>query len=244
MEKFLYSMQGNDLEFSQKADKIAGDAFGARYKNSLSGMMDGSLKVKGLSTQAKGQLNWQLDQWQGRKSPINAWFALEGMEPLSPITMMPTSIVDNSVTAKLKDAVDFSCELDARGAVDKGVILLSPAHLLTGSSGTGSADLNTNFGGATSSGGVGYLFVWALDGGTSPTVTVTIQHSPDGTSYTPLMAFAAAPAPVVGQAGSQRIKLPSVTTINPYVQATWTASGSPTDVQVLCGFSRGVNLNV
>jgi hypothetical protein len=36
----------------------------------------------------------------------------------------------------------------------------------------------------------------------------------------------------------------STTTVNAYVQATYTLSGAPTDVQVLCGFSRGVNLNL
>lgn len=239
LEQFLFSAQGNDLEHSRKADKIAGDGFGARVRNSLPGMMDGSLKIKGLATMDKGTLNWQLNQWMGRKSPVNAWFALEGLTALSPITMQPSSIIDNSVTAKLKDAVDFSLELDARGAFDDGVILLSPQTLLTGASGTGSTDLNANFGGATTTGGVGQLHIWAFDGGTSPGVTIKIQHSPDGTTWTDLIVFAAATA-----VGSQRIKLPSTTTINPYVQATWAITGTPTDVQVLLGFARGINLNV
>src|SRR5882762_11369913 len=79
MEQYLFSAQGNDLEYSRKADKIAGDGFGARYKNSLTGMLEGSLKVKGLATMDKGTLNWQLDQWMGRRSAVNAWFALEGL---------------------------------------------------------------------------------------------------------------------------------------------------------------------
>src|ERR1700756_412864 len=99
MEQNLYSMQGNDLEMSRKADKIAGDAFGARFKNSLTGMMDGSLKIKGLATHDKGTLNWQLNQWMGRKTAINSWFALQGLEALKPITAMPTAILDNSVSA-------------------------------------------------------------------------------------------------------------------------------------------------
>jgi len=91
---------------------------------------------------------------------------------------------------------------------------------------------------------VGYLFVWAIDGGTAPTVTVTISHGTDGITYVPLISFAAQGVPAIGQPGSQRIKLPSVTTVNPYVQASWTVSGAPTDAQVLCLFSRGINFNV
>lgn len=243
MEQYLFSAQGNDLEYSRKADKIAGDGFGARYKNSLTGMMEGSVKVKGLATMDKGTLNWQLDQWMGRKSPINAWFALEGLAMGLPLTMQPSSIVDNSVTAKLKDAVDFSVELDARGASDSGFILLSPATLLTGASGTGLADLNTAYGGATANGGVAVLHVMAYDGGTAPSVTVTINHSPDGVTYTPLITF----PPISAASAAQSLRLPtaaSTTTVNAYVQASYTLSGAPTDVQVLCGFSRGVNLNL
>lgn len=239
IEQYLFSAQGNDLEHSRKADKIAADGFGARVKNSLTGMLEGALKVKGLATMDKGTLNWQINQWTGRKSPVNAWFALEGLAALQPITLQPSAIVDASITAKLKDAVDFSLELDARGAFDDGVILLSPSTLLTGASGTGSTDLNTLYGGATTNGATGQLHVWAFDGGTSPTVTVTIQHSPDGTTWTPLISFVA-----MNAVGSQRIALPSTTTINPYVQATWTATGAPTDVQVLLGFARGINFNL
>jgi hypothetical protein len=153
--------------------------------------------------------------------------------------MQPSSIIDASITAKLKDAIDFSLELDARGAYDDGVILLSPQHLLSGASGTGSTDLNAGFGGATTTGATAQLHVWAIDGGTSPSVTVTIQHSPDGTTWTPLMSFSAMTA-----IGSQRVVLPSTSTVNTQVQATWTTSGSPTDVQVLLGFARGIDLDV
>lgn len=239
LEQYLFGAQGNDIEHSRKADKIDGSGFGTRVRNSLPGMQEGSLKIKGLAAMEKGALNWQLNQWFGRKSPINAWFALEGLTALSPITLQPSSIIDASITAKLKDAVDFSLELDARGAYNDGVILLSPGTLLIGASGTGSQDLNALYGGATTTGGVGQLHVWALDGGTSPAVTVKVQHSPDGTTWTDLITFSAA-----STLSSQRITLPSTTTINPFVQAVWTSTGTPTGVQVLLGFARGVNLDV
>lgn len=239
LEQYLFGAQGNDIEHSRKADKIDGSGFGTRVRNSLPGMQEGSLKVKGLAVMDKGQLNWQLNQWFGRKSPVNAWFCLEGMEPLQPITMQPSSIIDASITAKLKDAVDFSLELDARGAYDDGVILLSPQNLLTGSSGAGPVDMNAGFGDATTTGATAQMHVWAIDGGTSPTVTVTIQHSADGTTWTPLISFSA-----MSTIGSQRVVLPSTTTVNTQVKATWTTSGTPTDVQVLLGFARGINLDV
>lgn len=239
VEQFVWSAQGNDIEHSLKADKIDGSGFGTRVKNDLPGMQEGSLKVKGMAAYEKGAINYWIGQWFGRKSPVNAWYALEGLQSLQPITMQPSSIIDASRSAKLKDPLDFSLELAARGAYNDGVILLSPTAELSGSSGTGSLDDNTLYGGATTTGGAAQLHVIAIDGGTSPAITVNIQHSPDGTTWTNLTTFNAA-----STLGSQRITLPSTTTINTKVQATWTISGSPTGIQVLLGFARGVNLNV
>lgn len=239
LEQFLFGAQGNDIEHGRKADKIDGSGFGTRVRNSLPGLQDGSLKIKGLAAMEKGALIYWVNQWFGRVSPVNSWYALQGLLPLAPITMQPSSIIDSTISAKLKDAVDFSLELDARGAYNDGLILLSPQNLLTGSTGTGPTDDNTLYGGASTTGAVGQLHVWAFDGGTSPSVTVKIQHSTDGVTWTDLITFTAASA-----VGSQRITLPSTTTVNAKVQATWTVSGSPTDVQVLLGFARGVNLNV
>lgn len=238
IEEHVFSAQGNDIEHGRKADKIDGSGFGTRVRNSLPGLQDGTLKIKGLAAMSKGSLNWQINQWFGRVSPVNAWYAMQGLDALSPITLQPSSIIDASISAKLKDAVDFSLELDARGAYDDGFILLSPKTLLTGASGTGSQDINTLFGGTTTTGGVGQLHVLAIDGGTSPSVTVKIQHSPDGTTWTDLVTFSSRTA-----VGAQRVTLPSTTTINPFVQSTWTTTGTPTDVQVLCAYARGVNLN-
>ena len=239
IEQFLFGAQGNDIEHSRKADKIDGSGFGTRVRNSLPGLQDGSLKIKGLAAMQKGALNYWINQWFGRKSPINAWYAVQGLNPLEPITIQPSSIIDSSISAKLKDAVDFSLELDARGAYNDGIILLSPQDLLIGSSGTGSIDLNANFGGPTTTGGVGQLHVWAFDGGTTPSVTVTVEHSSDGVTWLPLIEFDSTSA-----LGSQRITLPSTTTINARVQATWTVTGTPDGVQVLLAFARGVDLDV
>lgn len=239
LEQFLWSAQSNDIEHSLKADKIDGSGFGTRVRNSMPGMQEGSLKVKGLAAMERGQINYWLNQWFGRRSPLNAWYALEGLEMLQPITMQPSSIIDASRSAKLKDPNDFSLELDARGAYDDGFILLSPTALLSGSSGAGLADDNTLYGGETVTGYAAQLHVWALDGGTSPSITVTIEHSPDGDTWTTLLSFDA-----MTDVGSQRIQLPSTTQVNAQVKATWTATGSPTTVQVLVGGARGVDLDV
>lgn len=238
IEGYLFGAQGNDIEHGRKADKIDGSGFGTRVRNSLPGLQDGTLKIKGLAVLDKGALNYQINQWFGRKSSVNAWYALEGLTALSPITMQPSSIIDASISAKLKDAVDFSLELDARGAYEDGVILLSPGTLLTASSGTGSVSDDTPYTGPTTYGAAAQLHVWAFDGGTSPAITCKVQHSPDGVTWTDLITFSSANA-----VGSQRLTVPTGTTINQQVRAQYTITGSPTDVQVLLAFARKPNLD-
>lgn len=238
IEGYLFGAQGNDISHSRKADEIDGSGFGTRVKNNLPGMQEAKLTIKGLAAMEKGAISQILNQWHGRKTPLNCWYALQGLTAGSPLTMQPSTLLDNSISAKLKDAVDFSVELAARGAYDDGTIMLSPTTLLSGASGTGPVDNNTTFGGATTTGGAAQLHVWALDGGTTPSITVKVQHSPDGTTWTDLVTFSAKTA-----IGSQRITLPSTTTVNAQLQCTWTTTGTPTGVQVLCGFARGVNLD-
>lgn len=238
IEQFLFSAQGNDLSHGRKADEIPTDGFGTRVHNSMPGMLSGKLDIKGLATLDRGTLNWWLNQWQGRKSPVNSWFALEGLALLAPITTQPSSVMDNSITAKLKDAVDFSLSLSARGAFEDGIIALSPETLLTGASGTGPLIDDSTFTGPTTSGAVGVLHMWGWDAGTSPSTTVTIEHSPDGVTWTSLISFAPMSA-----VGSQRISVNVGLTINQKIQAIWTNSGSPTDAQVLVSFARLPNLN-
>jgi hypothetical protein len=157
-----------------------------------------------------------------------------------PIVMQPSSITDASITASMKDSVKFDSEFDARGAVDHGFILISPNTLITTTPGTGTVDDNTVSGGATSVGGTGQLHLWAIDGGTSPAVAVVVQHSGDsGVTWTTLLTFVTMTA-----IGSQRVKLPSTTTVNAQVRAQWTLTGTPTDVQMLCGFARGIDFTL
>lgn len=237
IDEFVFSAQGNDLDHGRKADKVEGSGFGTRVKNNLPGMQEGNLKIKGLYQGGKGTLNSIISARFGRTSPVNAWYAVGGLSVGAPVMMQPSSITDFSISAKLKDSVEFDLELDARGAYDDGFILVSPKTLLT-ATGQGSVDDNTTFGGATSVGGVAQMHVLAVDGGTAPTLAMKIQHSTDGTTWTDLVTFTSVTAK-----GSQRVVLPSTTTVNAQVRANWTITGTPTGIQVLVGFARGVDLD-
>lgn len=236
MDEFVFSAQGNDLNHSRKADKVDGSGFGTRVKNNLPGMQEGNLKIKGLAAMSRGRVNAILNERFGRTSPVNVWYATQGLNMLSPVTSQPSSITDSSITAKLKDSVGFDAEFDARGDYNDGYILLSPKDLITGTTVTGLVDIADD---STSTGGVGHLYVLAVDGGTSASVAVEIQHSTDdGATFTELVTFEAATKP-----GAQRIALPSTTTVGAQVQATATITGTPDAVQLMATFARGIDLD-
>jgi hypothetical protein len=233
-EQYYFAAQGTSLDHSKKADDVNGSGFGTEFENNLPGMKKGELKIEGLAAMQKGKISAIMDQWSRSSNPKNVWYCTEGLDAGDPIVLQPSSLNDSSIKAKLKDSVEFSSTWSARGAVDLGYILLSPKNLLTGASGVGPVDIVDD---ATGFGGVAQLHVWSLDGGSTPSLTVKVQHSSDsGTTFTDLCTFPAVTGP-----GSWRLSVPSTVTVNAQLKASWAASGSPTDVQVLLAFARGVD---
>lgn len=235
IEGYVFTRQMTDGDHSQKIDKVDGSTAGSLYKNTLTGMIDGTAKVSGKSTMRRGKLGYLLGQWAGRTAPLNFWYATEGLTPLSPVTLQRSSITDKSVKWKLNDTVDFDAELSARGWIGDGVMLASPQTVLT-ATGNGLEDVNAA---ASTFGGAAQLHVVDVTGGTSPSITVKVQQSSDaGSTWTDLATFASATT-----LGSQWIKLPSVTTVNASLRASWTITGTPTGMQIMVGFSRGIDLS-
>lgn len=233
---YLFTRQGNELDHSRKADAVDGSTYGSEWKDERPGQREGSLKIKGTAAMKRGRITQILNSEFGRDTPSLAWFATEGLAVGDPITMQPSSLMDHSLSTKMKDPVEFDAELKARGACDDGFIMLSPKALLSGASGMGLVDIADT---ATQAGGVAQLHVWAFEGGTTPELTVELEQSVDGTVWTPLVTFAGAT-----EVGAWRIKIPFTTTINAQVRASWEVTGTPDEVQVLCGLARGIDLSL
>lgn len=238
VEENYFAAQGTDLDHSLDSDKADGSGFGTPFKNDIPTMRDGTIKISGLASMAQGQVTDVLEDYAGRIAPLNLWYATQGMAVGAPIRFQPSRLMKHSIKAKMKDSVQFDSEWAAAGASDKGFILITPNTLVSGSTFTSAPLINkTLTGTATNFGGVLVVHLWSLVGGTSPTVTVKIQHSPDGTTFTDLAgATTAALSPT---ATSARIEIPSTTVVNGQIEALVTIAGSPTELQMLVGFSRG-----
>lgn len=117
-----------------------------------------------------------------------------------------------SNTSDVSDAVKASIEFQTTGNIDYGYSL---ANLDTVS--TASADGATFNGGASSSNGA--LAVLQVSSVTGGAVTVKVQHSTDGTTWTDLATFAAASSTT-----SERVAVAG--TVNRYLRASWTQTAT------------------
>ena len=245
IEQYVFTAQGTDLDHNLKAEEVEGSGFGTRFKNNLPGMIDGTAKISGLAAMKRNKISWLLNSWFGRTTPVNFWYATEGLNALSPISFQPSSVMENSIKGKLKDSVTFDVSMSARGTSNPvGVIMVSPksaTQVVT--TGSGSVDDNTLSGGLTSAGGAAILHVLAVTAGTTPTVVMKIQQSPDGTTWTDLVMFTTVTATNATGTWVQRVELPSSTTINAQLKASWVTTGTPTEVQCLVAIARGVDLD-
>jgi hypothetical protein len=230
LEHLLLTGQVTSIDADFDKDFADGAGLGSKVENNLPGIAKGNFKVDALFSP---EMEQQLAPYKNRQSSVQAWVAQKGLTEGSPITMMPASIGKYSSKLSKKDEVTVSFELGARGDFHEGLIHLSPKTLLTAASGEGAEHENED--GATTFGGAAYLWLWDMTGGTTPTFTAKIQHSSDGDTYADLATFDAASL----TSGRVQLKyVDSTTTVNQYTKVTWTATGSPTAVQVLVGFAR------
>lgn len=238
----VYTRQTTDLDSMFKADKLDGSTWGAKFKNDLPGMQEATTKITGKHSAVRGQVGDILPSLVGQVTPVYAWNALESLNALAPIGFGPVSVMEYSPKAKEKDVTTFDTELSARGAAYTGFILVSPkstTQLIT--TGTGSDDDSTATTGATSFGGCIQMHVYDISGGTTPSMTMIVQHSPDGTTWSTLASFVAATPLTIPTTYVQNVLIPSTTTVNAHVRASWTTTGSPTSVQALVMYDRGTD---
>lgn len=236
-DEYYFSPAGKDLKLGLKADNVDGDGFGTGYKNYRAGIVDAKADVKGMWNGNPAGLSAVVNQRYGRKSPVNYWEAHDGLQVGRAITGMPATIMDRSINASMKDSTEVDMSFGAQGFVDDGFILVSPKTATPlATTGTGGIDMTSTV--ATPNGGAAYLWVWAVDAGTTPTCVVKVQHSPDGTTWTDLVTFTT----VVGTPGtgtwSQRFPISSTVTIQQQVRANWTTTGTPTGIQGMVMYSR------
>jgi hypothetical protein len=230
------SGNGNEVKIKRDAAKIDATVFGDHFSYDLAGIQKASLEFKGFYAAGYGFLDQIVNQRFGQTNDVLTLTAPAGLAALGPAIMIPSVISKYDVDVKLKGAVDIDAEFDARGYMDQGFLLVSPIGATT-VTGMSSVLDNTLNGGATTGGWAAQLHVSSVSG-TTPSLTVKLQGSPDGTTWTDLPGglFTA----VTASNNAQRLVQPNGIATPAQIRANLTITGTTPSFNAMVGFSRSV----
>lgn len=130
------------------------------------------------------------------------------------------------ITSPVDGVTSTTLEFQTTDGAASGKVLANKAA--RSATGDGTAVDN---GAATSNGLIAVLQVFAISGG-SPSLTVSVEHSADAVTYVSLGSFTA----VTSGTSAQTIVTSS--TVNRYVRATWTITGSTPSATFAVAFGR------
>lgn len=191
------------------------------------GLASTAMTISGLfdSTTGAGSLLDDITSRLGSSTAVAATISPAGFSAGAPAWLLPALTIDYQVSNTVADLVPFTLNLGAGAAAGYGICLTALAALTA--TGNGTSQDNAA---ATSNGAVAHLHITAVSG-TTPSMTVTIEHSTNNSTWTTLGTFAAANA-----VGSQTLQISG--TVNRYVRASRTISGTNPSFTTLVALSR------
>lgn len=216
----------NEFEAEQEGDDIDVSTFGNKKKKYLAGPSEVSLTLTGHWDGDDGDLDDLLDASFGGDVENIITICPAGVTSGKACYLAPGVQLNNNISAEVDDVTELEAEFRA-SAFDRARILQGPTSITA--TGNGTESIATAL---TSKGGAAHLHVLSA-AGTTPSVTVVVEHSVDGTTWAPLISFDAATAP-----GSQRGVTSSTATVNVQVRAKWTVTGTTPDIVLVVAFSR------
>lgn len=165
----------------------------------------------------------------GAATPGIITFAPQGFALGNRTLLMYAEETTFAISAIVDDLEKITFNAEAsEDAVDPGVSLHAYAAETTS---TNSASVDNAA--ATTNGGVGVIHATAISGSGSPTLTVKIQHSTNDSTWVDLVTFTALTA-----VGKQRVEVATGTTVNRYLRAISTISGSSPSFTYHVSFAR------
>lgn len=193
----------------------------------LPGLKSTTFSVTGLfdSATGAGTLLDDITSRLGSDTAVAATICPAGFAAANPAWLLPALTVDYQVSSSVADLVPFTLNLGAGAPAGLGICLTDLSARTATGNGT-SQDNSTS----TANGGVAHLHITDVSG-TTPSMTVLVQHSTNNSTWTTLGTFSAATA-----VGSQTLQVTG--TVNRYIRASFTISGTTPSFTTLVAFSR------
>lgn len=211
---------------SRKADVAETSAFGSSAKTYVVGLVEGGMSASGMFEGAEDAVDDRMNSVLGVETPSIATFCPDGVVIGRACHSAQVRAASYEVSSPVNDVVAVSTEMQADGAVLRGVLL--GARTAASSTADGASSDN---GAASTDGGAGFLHVTAntRDGAS----TIKVQHSVDNSVFVDLITFTSVPASTTA---SERIA--TTGTVNRYVRARHTPGGSTGSITYTLAFAR------
>ena len=212
-----YNLTGYLKQFSASgsADVAETTVFGAQSKSYIAGQKDASLSAEGLFDGSADAVDQVLNAALGASSDsIWTWFPAGAAAVGDDGYGFSAIETGYEISSPVGDVVSVTAEAQSNTGLERVDLL----HVLAARTvdGTGTALDNTA---SSSNGAAAYLQVTAA-AGTTPSITVKVQHSSDNVAWTDLITFDAVTA-------ANKAQRKAVTgTVNRYVRVTWTITGT------------------
>jgi len=195
--------------------------------NYEAGLRENTVTIEGLfdSATGAGTLFADLTENAGSDTAKATTIAPAGFSAGGAAYLLPAKTVNLAVSSSVSDLVPFTLTLGAGGNGGYGICLTALAALTA----TGNSTSQDN-GASSSSGALAHLHITAVSG-TTPSMTVTIEHSTNDSTWSTLGSFSPATA-----IGSQILTVSG--TVNRYVRAAYTISGTTPSFTTLIALER------
>jgi len=206
----------NDASVAQDVETTETTAFGASAKSYIVGLKDATASASGMFDGAASAVDATLTASIGSDTLSPLLIAPNGATGGQPAYILQAKTTSYEVSAPVGDVVSVSFDAQADGGADDALLLVSLAAITASGNGT-SRDNSTS----TANGGMAQLHVTA---NTMNNNTVfKVQHSADNSTWADLATFTTVATTVTT---AERVSVAAGTTVNRYLRANYTASGT------------------
>lgn len=215
--EFNLSTYFNEASTSRSVETAETTTFGKSAKTYITGLQDGTMSLNGLFEGSANAIDQELTDVLGVNSGMVITFAPSGTIAVGDrILSLTGKLTSYEISAPVGDVVSATSEFQADEGVGAGVSL----HALSAETATGTSASVDNSA-STTAGGFATLHVTA---NTMNNNTVfKVQHSADNSTWADLATFSTVATTVKT---AERVTVSSTTTVNRYIRASWTASGT------------------
>lgn len=229
----------NEITQEAELDEAEVTTLCSTIKDYIPGLAEVTIELEGyFDTNTVSPANTMEAIFHGKISSGDVFpvtFAPEGgADTGDPAYIMNGFLQEYSIENTVDEAAAVEATMRCTSSLARGKIVErgSIARTATGNAGTTVGTDVLDNGASTTNGGIAVLNVFAASG-TTPSATVTLQHSADNSTYADLATFSAKTA-----IDGEYLVVPAGTTVNRYLRARWVISGTSPSFNFNLAFKR------